>query len=265
MVLADALLEAARGVTSNDNAWTPKDVTLLISSLSGAFVGVIALIVSAINTSKTLRASQLNNEATIWQKANEVETKEIQDKLDRFHGPYAQMSGTNALLARDLRGRQQDSATFLLIEKLFDQNWLSSLPSDQRALLDELIANASALRKFIIENAKMVDSELQPYLSRVCAHYRVLELAHAGKLGTDPKPYVSRYVFPIQIEKVLALEVDRLEARKQLLRLRPGSQPPAIEKLTIPGDLKLPDWQYPSREHRDALNMPIVDKSKGER
>jgi hypothetical protein len=265
MIFAVALLEAAKGVTSSGDAWTVKDITLVISSLGSALVGIVALVASAINNSRTLRISQLNNEATIWQKANEIEIKEIQEKLDRFYGPYGQMSGTNALLSRDLRSRQLDSATFLLIEKLFDQGWLSSLPVDQRALLDELVANASALRKFIIKNAKMVDPKLQPYLSRVCAHFRILELAHSGKLGTDPKPYVSKYVFPIQVEKVLALEITRLEARKQLLRSRPSSQPPLVDELAIPDDLRLPEWQYPRREHRDALNVPIVDKSPGER
>lgn len=169
------------------------------------------------------------------------------------------MSGTNALLARDLRSRQTDSSTFLLIEKLFDREWLSAIPEDQRTLVAELVTNAAELRKFIVENAKMVNSQLQPYLSRSCAHYRILELAHCGKLGKDPTPYVSKYVFPIQTEKVLALEIGRLEKRKALLRSRPNSQPPLSDELVIPDELKLPNWFYPKRESRDGLNMSISE------
>src|ERR1700686_2138712 len=88
---------------------------------------------------------------------------------------------------------------------------------------------------------------------------RQSELAHCGKFGNDPKPYVSKYVFPIQTEKVLALEIGRLENRKALLRSRPNSQPPLSDELAIPPELKLPDWVYPKRENREGLNMPISD------
>ncbi|MCK1593340.1 hypothetical protein [Bradyrhizobium sp. 164] len=263
MSTGGAFIQVVASTTASAaDVWTAKDYATVISPLGSAAVGIVALIVSAVMTTKTLRVSQLNNEATIWQKANELEVKEIQDKLDRFYGPYSQMSGTNALLSRDLRSRQQDSSTFLLIEKLFDKSWLESLPTDQKALVGELVTNAGNMRKFILDNAKMADAKIQPYLSRVCAHYRILELAHAGQLGTDPKPYVSKYVFPIQIEKVLALEVARLESRKQHLRSQPSKQPPMIGELLIPEDLKLPEWQYPKRQHRDGLNMPIVDKEQ---
>ncbi|WP_027581477.1 hypothetical protein [Bradyrhizobium sp. Ai1a-2] len=257
MSIAGAFIQVANTATPAGDVWTAKDFATVISPVGSALVGIVALIVSSKMTKRTLRVSQLNNEATIWQKANELEVKEIQDKLDRFYGPFARMSGTNALLARDLRSRQQDSSTFLLIEKLFDRTWLDGLPQDQKTLVTELVRNASELRKFIEDNAKMVDSKLQPYLSRSCAHYRIVELAHCGKLGDDPKPYVSKYVFPIQTEKVLNLEIARLENRKSLLRSRPNSPPPVTDELIIPDELKLPDWVYPKRVSREGLNMPV--------
>ncbi|GAB1715047.1 MAG: hypothetical protein NTAFB05_00890 [Nitrobacter sp.] len=259
MSIGGAFIETAKAVTSASDVWTAKDIATVVSPVGSALVGIVALIASAIMNSKTLRVSQLNNEATIWQKANELEIKEIQEKLDRFYGPFTRMSETNALLSRDLRSRQTDSSTFLLVEKLFDREWLRALPQDQKTLVDELVANAAELRKFIVKNAKMVDLKLQPYLSRVCAHYRILELAHCEKLGTDPKPYVSKYVFPIQTVKVLALEVTRLENRKALLRSRPNSQPPLSDELIIPDELKLPEWSYPKRASRDGLNMAVVN------
>jgi hypothetical protein len=232
-----------------------------LAPLGGALVGIVALIVSAIMTAKTLRVSLLNTEAGIWQKANELEINEIQEKLDGFYGPFTQMSATNAMLSRDLRHRQIDSDTFLLLEKLFDRDWLKSLPEGERALVDEVVANAITLRNFINENAKMVDLKVQPYLSRVCAHYRILELAHQGKLGSDSKMFVDKYVFPIQVVSILNLEMARLEKRKRLLRSLPSQKPPLIEELVIPESLKLKDLPYPKRVQRDGLTMPISDSS----
>jgi hypothetical protein len=124
--------------------------------------------------------------------------------------PFMQMSEVNRLLSRDLRDRQADSATFLLLEKLFDREWLKNIPLGEKALVGEIAANAETLREFISKDAKMVDLKIQPYLSRVSAHYRILELAYEGNLGEDGKPFVERYVFPRQIDEVLALEVSRL-------------------------------------------------------
>jgi hypothetical protein len=36
----------------------------------------------------TIEASQKNNDASIWQKANETELREIQAKLDGFYIPF---------------------------------------------------------------------------------------------------------------------------------------------------------------------------------
>jgi hypothetical protein len=251
---------ASVAAPSKEDATSIRDLMIAFSPLGATLVGLIALIISAIMTTKTLRVSTLNNEASLWQKANEVESKEIQEKLDRFYGPFSQMSGTNALLARDLRQRQADSTKFLLIEKLFDREWLSSLPDAEKTLVDEIVQNAVNLRKFIIENAKMVDSKVQPYLSRVSAHYRILELAHSGKLGGDPKSFVEKYVFPIQVDSVLALEVERLEKRKKLLRSQPNVRPPQLPELLIPESLKLKELPYPKRENREGLNVPILDQ-----
>jgi hypothetical protein len=178
--------------------WELKDYIGLISAITA----IVALVVSYFVSSRTLRASLANTEASIWQKANETEVKAIR--------PFMQMSEVNRLLSRDLRDRQADSATFLLLEKLFDREWLKNIPLGEKALVGEIAANAETLREFISKDAKMVDLKIQPYLSRVSAHYRILELAYEGNLGEDGKPFVERYVFPRQIDEVLALEVSRL-------------------------------------------------------
>ncbi len=124
----------------------------------------------------------------------------------------------------------------------------------------EVVANAKNLRAFIADSAKMVNAKVQPYLSRAAAHYRVLELAYEGKLGNDAKPFVDLYVFPIQLDDVLSLEVKRLEKRKELIRSNPGKPIPPIEDLVISDSLKLKEWPKPTRVSRPELNVPVAEK-----
>src|SRR3546814_21114009 len=69
----------------------------------------------------------------------------------------------------------------------------------------------TTLFRSIAANAKMLDVKILPYLSRLSAHYRMLELAYAQKLGEDPEPLVKRYVFPSEVDPVLTIEVTRMQ------------------------------------------------------
>ncbi|WP_027528695.1 hypothetical protein [Bradyrhizobium sp. Ec3.3] len=251
LVLATTGPEVPQG-----GGWEPKDYLQLITAAT-AFV---ALFVSYFVSSRTLKASMANTEASVWQKANEVEMSAIQEQLDRFFGPVMQMSEVNRLLSRDLRARQPDSRRFLLLESLFDREWLNKLPKGEQALVAEIAANAQSLRGFIEKNAKMVNAKVQPYLSRVATHYRILELAYEGKLGDHAKPFVDLYVFPVQIDEVLSLEVKRLERRKELLRSNPGKPVPPVEELVIPNQLKLKEWPKPPRDFRPELNVSTTEQ-----
>lgn len=228
-----------------------------IAAMTSAVAALCAVIVGFVINGRTLKTARETMEAAAWQKANEAELKVIQDRLDTFFGPFRQMSGVNRLMSRDLRDRQGD-ARFILLEQLFDQTWRASLSAGETALIDEIAANAKTLRAFITQHAGMVDEQLTPYLSRVSAHYRVLELAHEKTLGSDPKPFVDRYVFPAQIDKVLELEVARLERRRQDLMQAPFQAPPAREPLVVPPELALKEWPNPTRVARPELNMPVT-------
>lgn len=228
-----------------------------ITAMISAAAAVIAVIVGFVINRNTLKTARETAEAAAWQKANEAELKVIQDRLDRFFGPFRQMSGVNRLMSRDLRDRQSDSR-FILLEKLFDKAWLTSRSAGETALIAEIAANAKTLREFIAQHAGMVDEKITPYLSRVSAHYRILELAHEGKLGSDPAPFVIRYVFPAQIDQVLELEVARLERRRALLMQKPFAAPPAREELALPSETALKEWPNPPRATRPELNMPVT-------
>lgn len=233
--------------------WEPRDWLALVT----AFGTIVALAVSYGISKRTLKGARYATDAGTWQRSNETELKAIETLLDRFYGPLLQKSETNRLLARDLRARQSDSSHFILLERLFDKSWLAALSPGEKALVDELVANAGAIRSFIAENVPM-SAVLIPYLARADAHYRVLELAAAGKLGEDPKPWLDLYVYPRQVDRVLELEVERLQRRAGNLRAHPASAPPAAEALVIPADLALRPWVEPPRDGRPELTAPVV-------
>ncbi len=199
------------------------------------------------NAEASIGAAQRNNEAALWQKANETELKDIQGKLDGFYGPFLQLSGMNGLLAREFRNRQPDKNTFRLLRSVFDRQWLERLTDGDKIIVREICNNASLLETFLKEESAMVDMKVLPYLFRASAHFRILHLAYKGELGTDPTHFL-RYVYPQQLDKVLELEVQRLQRRSELLRANPSRSPGPLEPLNIPPDLSLPDW--PAAERR---------------
>jgi hypothetical protein len=203
---------------------------------------IIASLVALIASIVTFRASQNN----LWQRVNDAEIQVIQNKLDTFYGPLIHRLESDHLLARDLRDRQPDKATYRLLIKLFDVSWKNALSSGDRVVVDEICAHAAKLEAFIYENAGLVDEEVSPYLVRATTHFRILYLANSGGLGGDAGRF-ARYVYPKHLDAVLRLEVSRLKQRMETLRNNPSKRPPAMPRLEISPDLELDPWPDPPR------------------
>ena len=165
-------------------------------------------------------------------KSNQAEATFIQDKLDRFHGPFLLMSTENRLLAQDLRSRQDQPENHRLLDKLFDKNWKDSLGEGDKSLVTEICENAGRLRDMISQNAGLVDPALLPYLSRVLAHFRVLQMAYNSKLGTDKSSFL-RYVYPKSLDHVLREDMERLQARLQAIRAAPTNDHGPLPDLDV--------------------------------
>lgn len=194
------------------------------------------------NTRRTLEAAQRNGDASIWQKANETELREIQAKLDGFYVPFQLLSEANHQLAQDIRSRQPDGYRMLL--KLFDKEWRDNLSDGDKKLVEIVCRNGEELRALIASKSGLVDDNILPYLSRASAHFRVLYLAYSGELGSDSERF-KKYVYPIQLDGVLSLEIARLRGRINELRAGPGRPPAPLATLAIPANLQLPDWVDP--------------------
>jgi hypothetical protein len=176
------------------SGWSVKDLASPFVSLVSVVIALIAVIYG-----------QRNNQATLWQKANEAELKDIQMQLDEFYGPYLQMSEANDLMAQELRARQPDVTEYRLLVKVFDRKWLAQLSKADQTIVREVCENAQRLEAFIRDHAKMVAPQVLPYLSRASAHFRILYLAHKGELGSEFPPYLSRYVYRTPPQKRLNL------------------------------------------------------------
>ncbi|HDR9355868.1 TPA: hypothetical protein QDB44_001718 [Burkholderia vietnamiensis] len=218
--------------------WIPSIGPIISGVL--AFLGVyLGLRIATKNASETLQSAQKNNEAVLWQKANEVELRDIQIKLDEFYIPFQLKSNANLQFAQDLKSRQGKDYRLLL--KLFDREWRDSLAAGDKKLIEIVSNNADELRRLIEDKSGLVDDALLPYLSRASAHFRILDLAYRCELGDDPGPFKS-YVYPRELDGVLSLEIARLRMRIGRLRLNPSVCPPQQEALKIPSDLELKEW-----------------------
>lgn len=239
------------GTLRLDNGAGPPSWTYFIPIvgpiLSGllAFIGVwLGLKIAADNTNKSISVAQSNSDATVWQKANETELGDIQAKLDGFYIPFQLLSQANHQFAQDLRSRQAEPQKYRMLMKLFDKEWLEGLSAGDRKLVEIVGTNAEELRGLIASKSGLVDDKILPYLSRASAHFRILNLAFKGVLGTDPKRFTD-YVYPRELDGVIALEIRRLRNRMEVLRANPSVRPDPLESLAIPEDLKLSSWVDP--------------------
>ena len=159
-----------------------KELAAPIVSLLSVVIALIAVVYGKRSNDRAIAEAQRSNEATLWQKANETELKDIQGQLDEFYGPYQQLSEANDLMAQELRARQPDVEKYRMLVRVFDQVWLARLSAADRTIVREVCGNALKLETFIQDHAKMVDPQILPYLSRASAHFRILYLAHKGEL-----------------------------------------------------------------------------------
>ena len=138
-----------------------------------AFVGVwLGLKIATNNTTKTAEVAQKNNDAAIWQKANETELRDIQAKLDGFYMPFQLLSDANHMLAQDIRVRQPQG--YRMLVQLFDTQWRESLSAGDKKIVEVVCNNAEELRALIANKSGLVDDKILPYLSRASVHFRIL-------------------------------------------------------------------------------------------
>jgi hypothetical protein len=242
--IAASILQMANSSTGASSInW--KDVALVTSSFTTVAVSLFAIYASMRNTRLQVLSSDANANAQRWKDANQKESEQLENLLRTFHMPYLVQAEVDNNIAQDLRDRFNDPGYRMLI-KLFDRTWLNNLAEGDRALVDEVCRIGSELRGLIEKNGGGADAKLCEYLARAATHFRILALAHEGKLGADPKPF-QRYVYPRQLDAVIKADRDRIFRRLAKLRASPSQDNGTIEPLELSQEVELDPWPNPLR------------------
>jgi hypothetical protein len=234
-------LEASSPTTPFATIKIDSGPTSLWTYLSPIITAVLAGLTTLAAAGVGLWVAGRNTDATINQKANEIELKDIQQTLGSFHIPYLQRSDENGLLLREFRSRQPDPDKFRTLLKLLDPTWKAGLSKADRTIVEEIVANSTALLEIIRNKAGSVDPVILPYLAQASAHFSMLKLANSGSLENKPEQF-SLYVYPRQLDAVLSADMERLRERYGILQSKPSAQHGPIRMLELAENLKLPSW-----------------------
>lgn len=197
-----------------------------LAGLGGALIGALV--------------GRWNTVAAINQKANELEIKEIQSRMNEFYGRFQQVAEENHLIAREFKSHQGEPSMRTLL-KLLDPEWRASLSPSDKEIVKSLVENGNMLRSLIREKSGLVDPAILPYLSRAALHFAMLDLAHAEKLENEPDRF-EKFVYPRVLDEVLVLETGRLNGRIRKLVQESSKSHAPMEALHIPPELFLPKW-----------------------
>jgi hypothetical protein len=242
--------EIAVQSTGPATGWTAKEVIPAVAGALGFVAAIVSIVVALKINNRTISQRENEIQKAIIQRSNESELTLLQERLDKFFGPYQQLSETKALLAREFISRQRDPA-FRTLSALLDPEQRKQLAGDKNdwTILSEIMQIDGELDRMIRENAGLVDRKLLEYLARVSAHYRIIRLAYDDKVSGDPHGSFSKYyVYTWQLDKVLKLEIERLQNRCALLRRQLAVVHPPLEPLSIPEGLRLEPWPDPRRD-----------------
>lgn len=196
--------------------------------LTPALSALAALLGAGVGYWSTQRSAR----AGIIQKTNELEIESIDRRLSEFVGPFMQLSEENKTLAAELK-RGQTVSDFRTLTALLTPGWRAGLSSGDASLLSVVVDNGVVLRRLLMENgAAAVSPQLIPYFSKASTHFRFLELAYKGSLDEDPARF-GDYVYPRELDGIMALELVRLQTRRELLRCAPYRPHSAMQDLDL--------------------------------
>ena len=182
--------------------WIPAVASLI--TLAGVLIGLLY----------NARVAARSLAITGWQKANEAEIKEINERLNNFYGKLTLILARDHVFAQSVRSRQKDG--YRLLVSLFDPAWKEGLAPGDAALVDQACLAAKELDELITANLAMIDRTMFKHFLAAATHFRVLHLAHAGELGADGAAFEG-YVYPRSFDSIVNLKVNSLIDRRAKL------------------------------------------------
>ena len=217
-----------------------------LASVFSALVAIAAVYASVVNTERSLKSAGKNAEAERLRAANTAELEQLNTVLSTFHTPFLVRTQANHNMAQDLRNRLGQPG-YRMLTSLLEPGWYDALAEADRAIVDEVCNTGEELRTFIETKSGGVSPALAGHLARASAHFRMLKLAHQGKLGNDPD-LVKQYVYPRALDLALNADRDRIVLRIRTLRSKLDGDHGLIEPLELPSDAELDSWPDPVRD-----------------
>ena len=105
----------------------------------------------------------------------------------------------------DSDSNESSCISYLLSGKSFSGNG--------KVLFEQILKNDAALNELIVSHSNVVsNNQLREKLSKLSAHYTILELAYNGQLNGDSK-ILSGYSFPSQVVSDLEREVENIQKK----------------------------------------------------
>ncbi len=178
----------------------------LIKFILPSLCTIVVAIISSVTVIKSARKSK-----------KEELAKKLQDDLESFYYPFLTLSKKTTLLYSALNDvvnleNESDSnengcISYLLNGKAFSGN--------AKVLFEQILNNDITLNGLIINHSNVVsNNKLRESLSKLSAHYTILELAYNGQLNGDTK-VLSGYSFPSDVLLDVELEVENIRAKIQ--------------------------------------------------
>lgn len=199
--------------------------TLLAVSLGHFFAGRIkdkelkqALQLKDKELEQALRLKEMELDRTLGLKARETERAELDRRLSTFFGPLKQKLDIARVLHDRLREgdpEHRKRGEFRTVIALLRGDEFSE---NDRMLINELVATTRSIRKLILGSEGIVEDErLLRTLSMAASHFRILELAAAGKLKGDAARFENTGTYPVELDAMLQEALDKLRKRKEEL------------------------------------------------
>lgn len=162
---------------------------------------------------QALGLKQQELDRTLGMRLREQERAELTRRLTTFLGPLKQQLDLAYVLYQRLCQGDPERRTRGGYRTLVALLSGETFSDNDRAILDELVATTSRVRELIMGAQGQVDDPaLLHALSVAAAHFRLLELAAAGKIEGEVARFESS-TYPRELDGLVDAEIGRVRAR----------------------------------------------------
>lgn len=188
--------------------FSSQDLSSMVSGIS-ALVSIIAVIFGVFKYFDGVS----KNKALEIKKENLKLNSDINKKIEVFYGPCLALREQSRILysvfAIDLK--KNSSVRFRTLRYLCSYG-VDNLSTADSSILKEIMSISRKNLELIEANSWLItNTALNSLLGKLCAHFRILELAYKGELNGKAH-LMENIVFPLEVDGAIYSEVKRLKS-----------------------------------------------------